>query len=240
MLPQMIRLSRRVFLAAPALLGAASARRQGVLPARGVRIIIGYPVGGGTDEMARVIAAALQQRIADRRLTTKSFPFDPQTDLMPLTLAGTYPTGCGVAQDRRSLADYGKWLQTRPSARFGTTSLQSFTIFGLIGRARPALERLLQGRLAMIPTSSRIPAAPAASRRCCSIIAARGCASWSARAISAARSPRHSHRRRARLSGPGTAELVRLLRAAGLSPKWRRPGSASCAPRSIRATRPSS
>ena len=136
----MIRLSRRVFLAAPALLGAASARAQGVLPARGVRIIIGYPVGGGTDEMARVIAAALQQRLSRPvtienrpgaagaavgeilkkaptdgsvlgfiptatlvgRLTTKSFPFDPQTDLMPLTLVGTYPTGLrGVAQDRR-------------------------------------------------------------------------------------------------------------------------------------------
>ena len=93
-------------------------------------IAIGYPVGGGTDEMARIIAAALQQRISRPvtienrpgaagaavgemlkkgptdgsllgfiptatlvgKLTTKSFPFDPQTDLMPLTLAGTYTT----------------------------------------------------------------------------------------------------------------------------------------------------
>ena len=175
----MIRLSRRVFLAAPAVLGAASARAQGVLPARGVRIIIGYPVGGGTDEMARVIAAALQQRLSRPvtienrpgaagaavgemlkkaptdgsvlgfiptatlvgRLTTKSFPFDPQTDLMPLTLAGTYPTGLAVSRkiDVSSLADYGKWLQSAgpEGARFGTTSLQSFThFFGLmVGRA---------------------------------------------------------------------------------------------------------
>ena len=175
----MIRLSRRVFLAAPVVLGAASARAQGVLPARGVRIIIGYPVGGGTDEMARVIAAALQQRLSRPvtienrpgaagaavgemlkkaptdgsvlgfiptatlvgRLTTKSFPFDPQTDLMPLTLAGTYPTGLAVSRkiDVSSLADYGKWLKSAgpEGARFGTTSLQSFThFFGLmVGRA---------------------------------------------------------------------------------------------------------
>jgi tripartite-type tricarboxylate transporter receptor subunit TctC len=175
----MIRLSRRTLLAAPALLGAASARAQGVLPARGVRIVIGYPVGGGTDEMARVIAAALQQRLSRPvtienrpgpagatvgeilkkaptdgsvlgfnptatlvgRLTTKSFPFDPQADLMPLTLVGTYPTGFAVSRkiDVATLVDYGKWLQTAgpQGARFGTTSLQSFThFFGLmVGRA---------------------------------------------------------------------------------------------------------
>jgi tripartite-type tricarboxylate transporter receptor subunit TctC len=174
----MARLSRRTLLAAPALLGATS-HAQGVLPARGVRIIIGYPVGGGTDEMARVIAAALQRRISRPvtienrpgaagaavgemlkkgptdgsilgfiptatlvgKLTTKSFPFDPQTDLMPLTLAGTYATAFAVSRKIgvASLADYGKWLQeARPEeARFGTTSLQSFThFFGLmVGKA---------------------------------------------------------------------------------------------------------
>lgn len=176
----MIRLPRRIFLAAPAVLGVASARAQGVLPARGVRIIIGYPVGGGTDEMARVIAAALQQRLSRPvtienrpgaagaavgeilkkapsdgsvlgfiptatlvgRLTTKSFPFDPQTDIMPLTLAGTYPTGLAVSRkiEVATLGGYGKWLvdNARPEdRRFGTTSLQSFThFFGLmVGRA---------------------------------------------------------------------------------------------------------
>jgi tripartite-type tricarboxylate transporter receptor subunit TctC len=175
----MTRLSRRIFLAAPALFGANSARAQGVLPARGVRIVIGYPVGGGTDEMARVIAAALQQRLSRPvtienragaagaavgeilkkaptdgsvlgfiptatligRLTTRSFPFDPQTDILPLTLVGTYSTGLAVSRkiDVSSLADYGKWLQSAgpQGARFGTTSLQSFThFFGLmVGRA---------------------------------------------------------------------------------------------------------
>jgi len=175
----MIRLSRRTILAAPALLGATASHAQGVLPQRGIKIVIGYPVGGGTDEMVRVIAANLQRRISRSitienrpgvagatvgealkkaptdgsvlgfiptatlvgRLTTKSFPFDPQTDLMPLTLVGTYPTGLAVSRkiDVSSLADYGKWLQNAgpEGARFGTTSLQSFThFFGLmVGRA---------------------------------------------------------------------------------------------------------
>lgn len=176
----MVRLSRRTILAAPALLSAATAHAQGVLPARGVRVVIGYPVGGGTDEMARVIAAALQRRIqrpvtienrpgaagaavgemlkkgpADGsilgfmptatlvgRLTTKSFPFDPQTDIVPLTLVGTYATAFAVSRklEVATLGGYGKWLldNTRPEdRRFGTTSLQSFThYFGLlVGKA---------------------------------------------------------------------------------------------------------
>ena len=175
----MVRLSRRAILAAPAFLGAPTSRAQGVLPARGVRIAIGYPVGGGTDEMARVIAAALQQRISRPvtienrpgaagaavgetlkkgptdgsvlgfmptatlvgKLTTRSFPFDPQTDLTPLTLAGTYATGFAVSRKIgvTSLADYGKWLREARAedTRFGTTSLQSFThFFGLmVGKA---------------------------------------------------------------------------------------------------------
>jgi tripartite-type tricarboxylate transporter receptor subunit TctC len=171
----MVRLSRRTILAAPAVFAAATARAQGVLPVRGLRIIIGYPVGGGTDEMARVIASALQRRIARPvtienrpgaagvavgealkkapadgsvlgfiptatligKLTTKSFPFDPQADLMPLTLAGTYTTAYAVSRkiNVSSLAEYGKWLKgAEPAdARFGTTSLQSFThFFGLL------------------------------------------------------------------------------------------------------------
>lgn len=175
----MVRLSRRTILAAPAVLASAGVRAQGVLPARGVRIIIGYPVGGGTDEMALVIASALQRRITRPvtienrpgaagaavgealkkaptdgsvlgfiptatligRLTTKSFPFNPQTDILPLTLAGTYTTGFAVSRKLNvpSLADYGKWLLAAApeDARFGTTSLQSFThYFGLmIGKA---------------------------------------------------------------------------------------------------------
>jgi tripartite-type tricarboxylate transporter receptor subunit TctC len=75
------------------------------------------------------------------RLTDKSFPFDPLTDVLPLTLAGTYPTAFAVSRrlEVSSLAEYGKWLQGgRPEdARFGTTSLNTLIhLFGLmIGRA---------------------------------------------------------------------------------------------------------
>jgi tripartite-type tricarboxylate transporter receptor subunit TctC len=175
----MFRLSRRIVLAAPALIGVSSSHAQGVLPGRGVRIVIGYPVGGGTDEMARVIAGSLQRRLSRPvtienrpsvsgaavgeilkraptdgsvlgfmqtaaligRLTDKSFPFDPLMDVLPLTLAGTYPTAFAVSRrlEVSSLAEYGKWLQgARPEdARFGTTSLNSLIhLFGLmIGRA---------------------------------------------------------------------------------------------------------
>lgn len=174
----MIRLSRRTILAAPALLGAAGASAQGVLPTRGLRIVIGYPVSGGADEMARIIAANLQRRLSRPvtienrpgaagaavgevlkkaptdgsvlgfiptatligKLTTKSFPFDPQTELLPLTLAGTYPTAFAVSRKIgvSSLAEYGQWLKDAPAeqAKFGTTSLQSLIhYFGLmIGR----------------------------------------------------------------------------------------------------------
>jgi tripartite-type tricarboxylate transporter receptor subunit TctC len=75
------------------------------------------------------------------RLTTKSFPFDPQADLVPLTLAGTYSTVFAVSPKIgvSTLAEYGRWLNDAPpeQARFGTTSPQSFTeFFGLmVGRA---------------------------------------------------------------------------------------------------------
>jgi tripartite-type tricarboxylate transporter receptor subunit TctC len=180
----MIRLSRRTVLAAPALLGVPSpyapAHAQGVLPTRGVRIVIGYPVGGGTDEMARVIAGSLQRRLSRPvtienrpsvsgaavgeilkraptdgsvlgfmqtaaligRLTDKAFPFNPLTDVLPLTLAGTYPTALAVSRkiEVTTLGEYGKWLlaNTRPEdARFGTTSLNTLIhLFGLmIGQA---------------------------------------------------------------------------------------------------------
>jgi tripartite-type tricarboxylate transporter receptor subunit TctC len=175
----MARLSRRVILAAPAVLGISSSFAQSVLPARGIRIVIGYPVGGGTDEMARLIAASLQRRLSRSitienkpgnagaavgeilkraptdgsvlgfmqtatligKLTSKTYPFDPLTDVLPLTLAGTYPTAFAVSRklDLSTLADYGKWLQNAPSeqARFGTTSVNTLIhLFGLmIGKA---------------------------------------------------------------------------------------------------------
>ena len=172
-------LSRRTVLAAPVLLGAPASSVQGVLPTRGIRIVVGYPVGGGTDEMARIIVAALRQRLSRPvtienrpgasgvavgeilkrastdgsvlgfiptatligKLTTKSFPFDPQVDLMPLTLAGTYSTVFAVSRKIgvSTLAEYGQWLKDRSAqdTRFGTTSLQSLTqYFGLmVGKA---------------------------------------------------------------------------------------------------------
>jgi tripartite-type tricarboxylate transporter receptor subunit TctC len=175
----MSRLSRRIVLAAPALLAAPAVHAQGVLPVRGLRIVVGYPVGGGTDEMARVVAVVLRQRLARPitienrpgasgaavgdilkraptdgsvlgfiptatligKLTTKSFPFDPQADILPLTLAGTYSTAFAVSRKIGvpTLAEYGRWLKdaSGQDARFGTTSLQSLTeYFGLmVGKA---------------------------------------------------------------------------------------------------------
>ncbi len=171
----MNRLSRRTILAGPALLAASTSSAQGVLPVRGVKIVVGYPVGGGSDEMLRVIAAELQRRIARPvtienrpgaagatvgevlkkaptdgsvlgfiptatligKLTTKSFPFDPQADIKPLTLAGTYSTAFAVSRKIgvSTLVEYERWLKdaSAQDARFGTTSLQSLTeYFGLL------------------------------------------------------------------------------------------------------------
>ena len=203
----MIRLSRRMVLATPAVFGVSSLHAQGVLPARGVRIVIGYPVGGGTDEMARVIAGSLQRRLSRPvtienrpsasgaavgeilkrappdgsvlgfmqtaaligRLTDKSFPFNPLTDVQPLTLAGTYPTAFAVSRklEIATLAAYGKWLQdsTNPAdARFGTTSLNSLIhLFGLmIGQAlnRPLEAVYFKGASPLVTDlqEGRIPA----------------------------------------------------------------------------------
>ena len=207
----MIRVSRRAVLAAPALLGVplpdAPAYAQGVLPTRGVRIVIGYPVGGGTDEMARVIAGSLQRRLSRPvtienrpsasgaavgeilkraptdgsvlgfmqtaaligRLTDKSFPFNPLTDVLPLTLAGTYPTAFAVSRklEVTTLAGYGKWLRdnTRPEdTRFGTTSLNTLIhLFGLmIGQAlnRPLEAVYFKGASPLVTDlqEGRIPA----------------------------------------------------------------------------------
>ena len=100
------------------------------------------------------------------KLIRPDFPFNPQTDLQPLTLAGTYPTAfcvspkIGVA----TLADYVQWLKAGDPqrARFGTTTPDSFTqYFGtMVGReigvplesvpyrgARPLVADLEEGRI---------------------------------------------------------------------------------------------
>jgi tripartite-type tricarboxylate transporter receptor subunit TctC len=145
-------------------------RADTALPDKPLRILVGFPAGGGSDVMARVIAEALKQRtgrsvIIDnkggasgtiagealknsppdgttvcympsatvvQKLTMASIPFDPQADLMPVTLAGTVQTAFCVspAIGVNSLKDYIEWLKRNPNrASFGTTAMGSFTHF---------------------------------------------------------------------------------------------------------------
>jgi tripartite-type tricarboxylate transporter receptor subunit TctC len=56
-------LHRRALLAAvPLAMPAFGARAQGILPRGTVRILVGFPPGGGTDVLGRVIAEKLRQR----------------------------------------------------------------------------------------------------------------------------------------------------------------------------------
>jgi tripartite-type tricarboxylate transporter receptor subunit TctC len=154
-----------VTLAAPAI-----GRADTALPDKTLKILIGFPAGGGSDVMARFIAEALKQRtgrnvIIDnkpgasgtiagealknsppdgaticympsatvvQKLTMGSIPFDPQTDLMPITLAGTVQTAFCVSPTLgvSSLKDYVEWLKKNPTRNsFGTTAMGSFTHF---------------------------------------------------------------------------------------------------------------
>ncbi len=66
------------------------------------------------------------------RLTLPGFPFDPLTDLRPITLAGTYPTAFGVSPriGVTTFDEYVAWVKADPSrAKFGTTTPGSFTQF---------------------------------------------------------------------------------------------------------------
>ncbi|MBI3197237.1 MAG: hypothetical protein HYZ40_06960 [Rhodospirillales bacterium] len=100
------------------------------------------------------------------KLIKPGFPFDPLTDLLPLTLAGTYPTTFAVSPriGVANFAEYVQWLKAGDAtrARFGTTTPNSFTQFfgtllgGEIGvpleavpynGARPLLADLEQGRI---------------------------------------------------------------------------------------------
>ncbi|MDP1748970.1 MAG: tripartite tricarboxylate transporter substrate-binding protein [Reyranella sp.] len=100
------------------------------------------------------------------KLIRPDFPFNPQTDLQPLTLAGTYPTAFAVSPKIgvADLAEYVAWLKAGDAtrARFGTTTPDSFTqYFGtMVGReigvpleavpyngARPLVADLEQGRI---------------------------------------------------------------------------------------------
>ncbi len=100
------------------------------------------------------------------KLVKTGFPFDPLVDLLPLTLAGTYPTAFAVSPKIgvATLAEYVTWLKAGDPqrARFGTTTPDSFTqYFGTIlgreigvpleavayGGARPLIGDLEQGRI---------------------------------------------------------------------------------------------
>ena len=154
-------------LAAP--LASVRADQTG-LPDKPIKILVGFPAGGGTDVMARFIADVLKQRtgrnvIIDnkagasgtiavetlknsppdgtviayvpsativQKLTMESVPFDPLTDLLPITLAGTVQTAFCVSPTIgvNSLPEYIEWLKKNPTRQsFGTTALGSFTHF---------------------------------------------------------------------------------------------------------------
>jgi tripartite-type tricarboxylate transporter receptor subunit TctC len=145
-------------------------RAQTALPDKPLRILVGFPAGGGTDVMARFMAEALKQRtgrnvivdnkggasgtiaVADlknsppdgatiayvpsativQKLTMAAVPFDPLTDILPITLAGTVQTAFCVSPTIgvNTLPEYIEWLKKNPTRQsFGTTALGSFTHF---------------------------------------------------------------------------------------------------------------
>jgi tripartite-type tricarboxylate transporter receptor subunit TctC len=128
-----VQLPRRHFLhmtaGAAALTSLPSAARSQIYPTRPVRLLVGFPPGGGSDVGARIIANRLselwgQQVIVENKpgagghlaiavaahashdgytmiwvggsiplygLMIKSINYDPEADLTPVTLVGTYP-----------------------------------------------------------------------------------------------------------------------------------------------------
>jgi len=166
------RINRRsaLALAGAALAAPAVARADTALPDKTLKILIGFPAGGGSDVMARFIAEALKQRtgrnvIIDnkagasgtlagealknsppdgtticympsatvvQKLTMAAMPFDPLTDIAPITLAGTVQTAYCVSPTLgvNTLAEYIDWLKQNPTRHnFGTTAMGSFTHF---------------------------------------------------------------------------------------------------------------
>src|SRR6478609_2687782 len=108
----MTRITRRTafILGGAALAAPAIGRADTALPDKTLKILIGFPAGGGSDVMARFIAEALKNSPPDgttvcfmpsatvvQKLTMASMPFDPQTDIAPITLAGTVQTAFCVS-----------------------------------------------------------------------------------------------------------------------------------------------
>ena len=148
----------------------AIGRADNALPDKPLKILVGFPAGGGTDVMARFLAEPLKQRtgraivvdnkagasgtiaVAElkngpqdgtsigyvpsativQKLTMASVPFDPLTDIQPITLAGTVQTAFCVSPTIgvNTLPEYIEWLKKNPTLQsFGTTALGSFTHF---------------------------------------------------------------------------------------------------------------
>ena len=168
----MTNITRRTALAlgGASLAAPAVARADTALPGKTLKILVGFPAGGGTDVMARFIAEALKQRTGRniiienkggasgtlagealknsppdgtticympsatvvQKLTMSSIPFDPLTDIAPITLAGTVQTAFCVSPTLgvNSLKEYIEWLKKNPTRHnFGTTAMGSFTHF---------------------------------------------------------------------------------------------------------------
>ncbi len=87
------------------------------------------------------LLAFMPSTVFVNRLAARNFPFDPLTDLVPLTLAGTFSIGLGVSPrlELRTFEDYVQWLKTDDKARrrLGTTSVTAFIeiLSLLLGRA---------------------------------------------------------------------------------------------------------
>jgi tripartite-type tricarboxylate transporter receptor subunit TctC len=157
-------------LAGGAIAVPRSGRADTALPDKPLKILVGFPAGGGSDVMARVIAEALKQRTGRsviienktgasgtiagealknsppdgttvcympsatvvQKITMTSIPFDPQVDLMTVTMAGTVQTAFCVSPTLGvgSLKEYIEWLKKNPTRNsFGTTAMGSFTHF---------------------------------------------------------------------------------------------------------------
>lgn len=130
------------------------------------------PSGAGAGEQLKKAApngntlAFIPSNTMVGKLVRPDFPFDPLTDLRPLTLAGTYPTAFAVSPKigGATVTEYVAWLKAGGAerARFGTTTPDSFTqYFGtMVGRdigvpleavpyrgARPLVTDLEEGRI---------------------------------------------------------------------------------------------
>lgn len=163
-----------MMLGAAAVMLPRTVHARAELPDRMLRILVGFPAGGGSDVMARLIAEPLKQRTGRniiienkvgasgtiagatlkssppdgaticfmpsatvaQKLSMISIPFDPRTDMAPITLAGTLQTVYCVSPTIgvNTLAEYIAWLKQNPARNsFGTTAMGSFThFFGLM------------------------------------------------------------------------------------------------------------